>query len=106
MDKKDLLLTMNKDEIFKELKKYLYDCKYKEHIKKIGIFGSVARGEISPDSDIDIFVDLSPVKAFDLIGIKQDIEKLTGQHVDIVTIRENMNPFLKSKIEREGIVVR
>jgi len=97
---------MNKDEIFKELKNYLNDCRYREHIRKIGVFGSVARGEMSPDSDIDIFVDLSPVKAFDLIGIKQDIEKLTSQHVDIVAIRENMNPFLKSKIEREGIIVR
>jgi len=97
---------MNKNEIFKELKNYLNNCQYKEHIKKMGVFGSVARGEMSSDSDIDIFVELSPIKAFDLIGIKQDIEKLTGKHVDIVTIREKMNPFLKSKIEREGIIVQ
>lgn len=97
---------MNKNEILHELKKYLDACQYKEHIKKMGIFGSVARGEISDESDIDIFVNLSPVKAFDLIGIKQDIEELTGKHVDIVTIRDNMNPFLKSRIEREGVIVR
>jgi len=97
---------MNKNEIFKELKNYLNNCQYKEHIKKMGVFGSVARGEMSSDSDIDIFVELSPIKAFDLIGIKQDIEKITGKHVDIVTIREKMNPFLKSKIEREGIIVQ
>ncbi len=97
---------MNKIEILNELKRYLDNSQYKDRIRKIGVFGSVARGEISAGSDIDIFVDLSPVKAFDLIGIKQDIEKLTEKHVDIVIIRDNMNPFLKSRIEREGIIVR
>ena len=97
---------MEKNDLFKILKNYLESSKYKDNIKNMGIFGSIARGDQSFESDIDIFVDLSPVKAFDLIGIKQDIKKLTGQHVDIVTIRENMNPFLKTRIEREGIVVR
>jgi len=97
---------MNENEIYKELKKYINTCQYRKRIKKFGIFGSVARGDISNDSDIDIFVDLSPVKAFDLIGIKQDIEKITGKHVDIVAIRDKMNPFLKSRIENEGIIVR
>ena len=97
---------MNKNEILNELKRYVDNSRYKDRIRKIGVFGSVARGEISAGSDIDIFVDLSPVKAFDLIGIKQDIEKLTKKHVDIVIIRDNMNPFLKSRIEKEGIIVR
>ena len=97
---------MNKSEILNELKRYVDNSRYKDRIRKIGVFGSVARGEISAGSDIDIFVDLSPVKAFDLIGIKQDIEKLTEKHVDIVIIRDNMNPFLKSRIEKEGIIVR
>ncbi len=97
---------MEKNDLFKILKNYLESSKYKDNIKNMGIFGYIARGDQSFESDIDIFVDLSPLKAFDLIGIKQDIEKLTGQHVDIVTIRENMNPFPKTRIEREGIVVR
>ena len=97
---------MEKVKLYKILKNYVENSQYKNHIKNLGIFGSIARGDQSFESDIDIFIDLSPVKGFDLIGIKQDIEKLTGQHVDIVTIRENMNPFLKSKIEKEGIFVR
>lgn len=96
---------MNENEIIKIIEKYLNDSQYKEHIRKLGVFGSVARGNISADSDIDIFVDLSPVKAFDLIGIKQDIEKLTGKHVDIVAIRDKMNSVLKHRIENEGIIV-
>lgn len=97
---------MNEIEIVNKIEKYINNSQYKEHIKKLGIFGSFAMGDISVDSDIDIFVDLSPVKAFDLIGIKQDIEKLTGKHVDIVAIRDKMNPFLKYRIENEGIIVR
>jgi len=96
---------MNENEIITKIEKYLNDSQYKEHIRKLGVFGSVARGNISADSDIDIFVDLSPVKAFDLIGIKQDIEKLTGKHVDIVAIRDKMNSVLKHRIENEGIIV-
>lgn len=97
---------MTENEIIRKIEKYLNNSQYKEHIRRLGVFGSVARGDISADSDIDIFVDLSPVKAFDLIGIKQDIEKITGKHVDIVAIRDKMNPFLKSRIENEGIIVR
>lgn len=97
---------MTENEIIKKIEKYLDDSQYKEHIRKLGVFGSVARGNIYDDSDIDIFVDLSPVKAFDLIGIKQDIEKITGKHVDIVAIRDKMNPVLKHRIENEGIIVR
>jgi len=97
---------MNENEIISKIEQYLMNSQYREHIKKLGIFGSFARGDISADSDIDIFVELSPIKAFDLIGIKQDIEKLTGRHVDIVAIRDKMNPFLKYRIENEGIIVR
>lgn len=97
---------MEKNDLFKILKNYIIASQYKEHIKKIGVFGSVARGDQSLDSDLDIFVDLSPVKAFELIGIKQDIEELTKRRVDIVVLREKMNPYLRSRIERDGIVIR
>ncbi len=97
---------MEENDLFKILKNYIISSQYKKHINKLGVFGSVARGDQSPDSDLDIFVDLSPVKAFELIGIKQDIEKLTQRRVDIVVLREKMNPYLKSRIERDGIVVR
>jgi hypothetical protein len=36
------------------------------------------------------------------VHIKEDIEAMVRRHVDIVRVRENMNPFLKERIEKEG----
>jgi predicted nucleotidyltransferase len=66
--------------------------------RKVRVFGSVARGEARPDSDIDLLVDLEPGRSLlDIIAIKQDIEDLLGCEVDVVTeaaisppIREQM----------------
>ena len=79
--------------------------KYKNNIRRIGIFGSYAREEDSDSSDIDVFVDLISPKMFDMIGIKQDLENLTKRNIDIEMLRERMNHFLKAKIEKEGIYV-
>ncbi len=54
----------------------------------IRVFGSVARGEARPDSDIDLLVDFpSDYRLWDKIGLKQDIEALLGRQVDIVHAR-------------------
>jgi predicted nucleotidyltransferase len=42
---------------------------------------------------------------FDLITIKNDLEKLLGKKVDIVAIRESMNEYLKNEIKNHGIYV-
>jgi len=65
---------------------------------RVRIFGSVARGEDKPDSDIDLLVDFAPeASLLDLVGLQQDAEALLGRQVDIVT-PEGMSPFLKERI--------
>ncbi len=54
----------------------------------IGIFGSVARGEEGPESDVDLVVDFakdSTPGLFKLVGLKLHLEKLLGAPVDLVT---------------------
>ena len=56
-------------------------------VKHAAVFGSVARGESGPDSDVDILVDLdrSIVETlFDFAGIAADMEDLFGRSVDLV----------------------
>jgi hypothetical protein len=96
---------MTQQEIFKALKEYKIENQAKYNIQKIGVFGSVAKGNPKRNSDIDIVVELAIPKMFDLIGIKQDLEKITKKKVDIVTLRKTMNPFLKQVIEKEAIYV-
>lgn len=72
-------------------------------IVRIGIFGSVARGEQSEDSDIDICVDLSIPSMFNLVHIKDDLQQLFGCSVDIVRLRQNMDALLLRNIIEEGV---
>ncbi len=52
----------------------------------MAIFGSVARGEAGPDSDVDLLVEFSrPVGLFHFIGVKEYLEQLLGRPVDLVT---------------------
>ncbi|SPD73151.1 DNA polymerase beta domain protein region [uncultured Desulfobacterium sp.] len=74
-------------------------------IVQIGLFGSVARGIIDKESDMDIVVVLGKPDIFNLIGIKQDLEEEFQRHVDIVRYQEKMNPFPRRRIEREAIYV-
>lgn len=74
-------------------------------VKKIGIFGSYARGEASEVSDVDIVVELEKPDLFCLIGIKQTVEEGLGIKTDVVRIRDKMNQALKQRIERDVIYV-
>ena len=96
---------MNAKNIISILKKYKSNSEYKDVIKELGIFGSYARGTYSKRSDIDIFLRLEPIRMFDLIGIKEDVEKLLHKKVDIVVVRKSMKPYLKKQIEDNGVYV-
>jgi predicted nucleotidyltransferase len=96
---------MNKNEILTNLKQYKERNGGGYHILRIGIFGSVARGTSTIQSDVDIVVELEQQDLFDLIGIKQDLEERLNCPVDIVSYRKKMNPFLKRRIDNEAIYV-
>lgn len=96
---------MRKDEILSVLSSYKNRFAGTYGILEIGVFGSVARDEAKEDSDVDIFVKTATPNPFFLVHIKQDVEKLLHQRVDIVRLRERMNPVLKARIEKEGLYV-
>src|SRR6266516_1314727 len=53
----------------------------------IRVFGSVARGDARPDSDIDFLIDLEPQRsAFDLAGLMGELRDALGRKVDVVKI--------------------
>lgn len=94
---------MGKKEIVEILGNYK-----KEHVEEygiltIGIFGSIARGEAGEESDVDVVVRIAEPDLFMLVGIKNDLEERLHRRVDIVTYGENMNPFLKKRIDNEVV---
>lgn len=74
-------------------------------LKRIGIFGSVARGEQNEQSDVDICYESEPPSLLTLERIQNELELLLGCSVDLVRIREHMNERLKQRILNEGIYV-
>jgi len=72
-------------------------------IVEMGIFGSVARGSASADSDLDVYVRTTTPNPYLLVHLKEAIEGRVHRKVDIVRMRERMNPMLKAGIEREGV---
>lgn len=96
---------MGRDEIISFLRDFKNTYGDRYGILSLGIFGSVARGDMRDDSDIDICVKTRTPDPFKIVHIKQDIEKLLHRRVDIVRVRDTMNPFLKKRIDQESVYV-
>lgn len=74
-------------------------------VKSLAVFGSLARGEAAPDSDIDILVEFSrPVGLFEFIRLKLYLEELTGRRVDLVT-PDALRPAMRAGILDEAVHV-
>ena len=94
---------MGKSEILDVLRKYKAKNSEKYGITRLGVFGSVARDETHPGSDIDIVIGMKKPDLFYMVHIKEDLEKECHQKVDIIHYRDTMNPFLKKRIDRDAV---
>ena len=74
----------------------------KFRVKKIGIFGSFARGEQSEQSDIDIMVELYEPIGWDFIELKEYLEKILEMPVDLVT-NKALKPLIRDDILKEVV---
>jgi predicted nucleotidyltransferase len=67
-------------------------------IRRIRVFGSVARGEARPDSDIDLLVDYEPGHGgFAFVDFCESVERLLGRRVDVVTER-SLHPLIRDRV--------
>jgi uncharacterized protein len=74
-------------------------------INRIGIFGSVARGKQTENSDIDIYYEGKVLSLFKIAALKEELENILSTTVDIIRFRDSMNGLLKRKIKKNGIYV-
>ena len=96
---------ITRDEALYSLKKMKPGISERYGVVSLGLFGSVARGESRPDSDVDVVVRLREPNLFYLVHIKEALEEALHEHVDIIHYREKMNAFLKKRIDRDVIYV-
>ncbi|MBW6519971.1 MAG: nucleotidyltransferase domain-containing protein [Desulfoarculaceae bacterium] len=74
-------------------------------VTRIGIFGSVARGDVTEVSDVDVVVEMMKPDLFYMVHIKEELEEALHCPVDIVHYRQQMNEFLKKRINSEAVYV-
>jgi uncharacterized protein len=71
----------------------------------VRIFGSLARGEAQPDSDMDILISLEPERSLiDLIAMKQSLEDLLHCKVDVVT-EASISPYIRPQVLRDAVAL-
>ena len=74
-------------------------------VKRLRIFGSTARGEERPDSDVDLIADFeSPTGFFGLIRFEEALSALFGRPVDVVT-EPGLSPYMRDSILSSAAVL-
>jgi predicted nucleotidyltransferase len=72
-------------------------------IRRVRVFGSVARAEAASTSDLDVLVDFEPGRSLlDQVGFTQELETLLGRRVDVVA-EGGLNPYLEARILAEAV---
>ena len=72
-------------------------------VRQIRVFGSTARGEERPDSDIDLLVEYQPGRGgFAFVEFCEQIERLLGRKVDVVTER-SLHPLIRERVLAQAV---
>ena len=75
--------------------KYLFDDPVAEHLNMV----------VTKESDVDVVVQLAKPNLLVLSALQQELQESLKIHVDVIRLRETMNPFLKDQISQEAIYV-
>ena len=69
----------------------------------VRVFGSVARGEAGPDSDIDLLIEKGPATtSWFPVGLVLDLEEILGRRVEVVT-EKALHPDLRAQVLRDAM---
>ena len=97
------LSALSPDQVLPLLRERQGAWRQRYQLQRIGVFGSTARNEATSGSDVDVWVELDPLTPFATVHLKQELEELLQRPVDLVRLRDRMNPALRRAILREGI---
>lgn len=96
---------MNKQVILTQLTGRMEEIRQRFSVRRLSVFGSVARGEASEGSDVDVLVVFDRKATFDLfMDLKFYLEELLGTGVDLVTDKA-LRPQIRRTIEQEMVDV-
>ena len=94
---------MSNEELIKLRRQEILAIAHRYGARNVRVFGSVARGEARPDSDIDFLVEMEPGRSlFDLGGMLYELQELLGVQVDVVT-RNGLRARIREQVLGEAI---
>ena len=74
------------------------------HIRNVYLFGSYARGEATPDSDVDIYCDRGDIETLsDMVGLRDDLEDALLRKVDIILTDSKIDPLFYKEMKKDLI---
>lgn len=83
----------------------ILDCAARHGASNVRVFGSTARGEGRPDSDVDLVVDLDKrTGLFALEALRRELSEILGVPVDIAP-SDSLRPRVREEVEREAILI-
>lgn len=92
---------MKPAEDIKEIKKRVLPILKPYKVTRAGLFGSIARGEATAKSDIDILVEIGkPIGLFEFVRLERKLEEALGRRVDLVE-RSALKPRLKPYVMKD-----
>ena len=97
--------SLDKERILSILKVYYLYNKEKYNIESLGLFGSFARNEGRPDSDIDIFIALKQPNLLTYSIIAQQLETVFDRHIDLISSKAKLKDDFRANVEKEVVYV-
>lgn len=97
-----------KDQAIQILRSSLFDLHRAYGVKRIGLFGSVVRGEQEPGSDVDLIVEFDRPIGFKFVDLAVELERLLGAKVDLLTsagVENIRNPKIAEAIQETVVYV-
>jgi len=94
-----------REEYIRMLRKFVAEHGSEYGISRIGIFGSVARGQQTEESDVDIYYEGPALGLKSLTGLPRILESYLGTPVDVVREHDGLNPAFRNRIMREVVYV-
>lgn len=92
-------------EVLQSQRERVFEVAQRHGVTSIRVFGSVARGEETAESDIDLLVTTGPrVSSWFPARLILDLEELLGRHIDIVT-ESGLNPHIRNQVLSEAVAL-
>ena len=96
---------MSREEIIGALHAALPSIQQKYHVRRLALFGSAARGEQTPTSDVDLLVEFDePIGLFDFVRLERSLGEILHAKVDLVSAKA-LKPAIRDEVLSQAVYV-